>query len=58
MRVEQTLVELDRDSWCDQLQAGVGVVSWGMLQAVHMVNKEEGVVYNGTDGTMKMPRAR
>jgi len=40
------------------LQCSAGVVSWLFLQIVQRKNKKEGVVYDGTDGTMIKPRAR
>jgi len=40
------------------LQIGAGVACWVALKAVKIVNENEGVEYDGTDGTMEKPRAR
>jgi len=40
------------------LQGGGGVVAWVLLQGVQVLNKEDGIEYDGTDGTMQQPRAR
>lgn len=40
------------------LQGGGGVVSWVLLQGVQLLNEKDGIVYDGTDGTMQQPRAR